>query len=108
MSSDQVTDFISRWTSATTSERANGQPFLSELCDVLDVPRPHATQDDGYCFEFPVAQHHPDGSATTGRIDLYKRAAFVLESKQFQARKALSAIGMAKHPDDHEIAISET
>jgi hypothetical protein len=36
-------------------------------------------------------EHHPDGSATKGRIDLYKRACFALESKQFQAAKAAAS-----------------
>lgn len=88
MQSDPVQAFISRWASATPSERANSQLFLSELCDVLGVPHPDATAANGYSFEFDVTQHHPDGSATPGRIDLYKRGCFVLESKQFQAAKA--------------------
>jgi hypothetical protein len=36
-------------------------------------------------------EHHPDGSTTKGRIDLYKRQCFVLESKQFQAAKAVAS-----------------
>jgi hypothetical protein len=81
--------FIARWTAASSCERANSQLFLSELCDVLGVPRPEATPGNGYCFEFEVTQHHPDGSATTGRIDLHKRGCFVLESKQFEAARAV-------------------
>ncbi|HEY5914152.1 MAG TPA: DNA methyltransferase, partial [Verrucomicrobiae bacterium] len=91
MSCQPVNDFISRWSKATPSERANSQLFLSELCDILGVPHPEATADRGYCFEFEVTQHHPDGSSTPGRIDLYKRGCFVLESKQFQAVKAAAS-----------------
>jgi hypothetical protein len=47
----------------------------------------------GYAFEYDVTEHHPDGSTTKGRIDLYKRACFALESKQFQAAKAASRQG---------------
>ena len=59
-----------------------------ELCDLLDVPHPDPHPANGYFFEFPVVEHHADGTASTGRIDLYKRACFVLESKQFQEAKA--------------------
>ena len=56
--------------------------FLSELCDVLGVPRPDpasaVTEQNDYVFERLVRR--TDG--TTGRIDLYRRDAFVLEAKQ--------------------------
>lgn len=84
----EVQDFISHWSAASPSERANSQPFLIELCDLLDVPRPDPHPDNGYFFEFPVVEHHPDGTTSNGRIDLYRRAHFVLESKQFQEAKA--------------------
>ena len=32
--------FIDRWKNSGAAERANYQLFLSELCDVLGVPRP--------------------------------------------------------------------
>src|SRR5205823_11627694 len=91
MSTNAATLFIIRWSNASPSERANSQPFLSELCDLLDVPRLSPALDQGYSFEFDVTQHHPDGTATRGRIDLYKRGCFVLESKQFQAAKAAAS-----------------
>ena len=84
----EVQDFISHWSAASASERANSQPFLLELCDLLDVPRPDPQPDKGYFFEFPIVEQHPDGTTSNGRIDLYRRAHFVLESKQFQERKA--------------------
>jgi hypothetical protein len=88
MSVEVANAFISRWSKASPSERANSQLFLSELCDLLGVAHPDPTRDSGYGFEYEVPQHHPDGSSTRGRIDLYKRGCFVLESKQFQAAKA--------------------
>ena len=91
MTSEPINEFISRWSKATPSERANSQLFLSELCDLLGLPHPDATRDLGYAFEFPVTQHHPDGSMTPGRIDLYRRGCFVLESKQFQAAQAAAS-----------------
>jgi hypothetical protein len=78
--------FIDRWKNSGAAERANYQLFLSELCDVLGVPRPDPTTPDdaenAYVFERSVTFHYPDGSTSTGRIDLYKRGCFVLEAKQ--------------------------
>jgi hypothetical protein len=87
MSVDAANAFISRWSQASPSERANSQLFLSELCDLLGVAHPEPAPDNGYAFEFQVTQHHPDGTSSKGLIDLYKRGCFVLESKQFQAKK---------------------
>ncbi len=91
MSSEGAKAFIARWAAASASERANSQPFLCELCDILGVARPEPTRETGYAFEYDVIEHHPDGSTTKGRIDLYKRECFVLESKQFQAAKAAAS-----------------
>jgi hypothetical protein len=78
--------FIERWAKSGAAERANFPHFLVELCDILGVPRPDpATPDasrNAYVFERAVPLHHPDGSTSTGRIDLYKRDCFVLEAKQ--------------------------
>ena len=77
--------FIHRWQTSAAAERANFALFLSELCDFLAVPRPEPTTDDhrldAYVFERAVTLRHPNGSTTTGFIDLYKRGAFVLEAK---------------------------
>ena len=87
----EVQDFISHWSAASASERANSQPFLLELCDLLEVPRPDPQPGKGYFFEFPIVEQHPDGTTSNGRIDLYKRTCFVLESKQFQEAKAAAS-----------------
>ena len=83
MSSEGTKAFIARWAAASASERANSQPFLCGLCDILGVALPEPTREAGYAFEYDVIERHPDGSTTKGRIDLYKRECFVLESKQF-------------------------
>ena len=50
----------------------------------------------GCVFEYDVTEHHPDGSTTKGRIDLYKRECFVLESRQFRtAKPAASQLELA-------------
>ena len=60
--------------------------FLSELCDVLDVPRPQPasaiSETNDYVFERVVREAGRDGAASNKRIDLYKRDCFILEAKQ--------------------------
>ena len=82
-----VEAFIARWQGREGGqERANYALFLSELCDVLGVPRPDpasATHEmNDYVFERSVREKAMDGSLSLGRIDLYKRGCFVLEAKQ--------------------------
>ncbi|MDD3610094.1 MAG: class I SAM-dependent DNA methyltransferase [Halothiobacillaceae bacterium] len=78
--------FIERWQAANGSERANYQLFLTELCELLGLPRPEPasddTRDNAYVFERRVDIHNADGSVTRGFIDLYRRGSFVLEAKQ--------------------------
>jgi hypothetical protein len=59
MPSREIEDFISRWSAASPSERANAQLFLVELCDLLGVLRPDPKPGSGYAFEFPVRQPPP-------------------------------------------------
>lgn len=91
--------FIERWKSSGAAERANCQPFLSELCDVMGVGRPDpASPDDAgnaYVFERAVTFRHGDGSTSAGRIDLYKRGCFVLEAKQGVDRRDRTDEGLA-------------
>ncbi|MCP5239788.1 MAG: class I SAM-dependent DNA methyltransferase [Zoogloeaceae bacterium] len=78
--------FIARWEGAGGSERANYQLFLTELTALLDLPTPEPagsdTRDNGYVFERRVDIRQPDGSVSSGYIDLYRRGAFVCEAKQ--------------------------
>ena len=79
-----IETFITRWDGTAMAERANAQPFLSELCDMLSVPRPDPAQGGigPYRFERNVIHHEADVTTTTRRIDLYRRACFVCEAKQ--------------------------
>lgn len=83
---NQFVAFVDRWNKSGAAERANYQLFLSELCDLLEVPRPDpATPDSSlntYVFERAVVFRYGDGTSSNGRIDLYKRGSFVLEAKQ--------------------------
>ncbi len=76
--------FISHWQKAEANERANSQSFLIGLTRLLGVPQPSHNHADGYSFEYPVKV---PGGTSTNFLDLYRRAHFVLESKQFTAQK---------------------
>lgn len=76
--------FIDHWQKAEANERANSQSFLIGLAHILGVPAPSNSHASGYSFEFPVKV---PGAESTNFIDLYRRAHFVLESKQFAARR---------------------
>lgn len=43
---DAIESFITRWENSGAAERANYQMFLSELCDVIGIPRPDPTLPD--------------------------------------------------------------
>ncbi|MAT72077.1 MAG: SAM-dependent methyltransferase [Planctomycetaceae bacterium] len=81
-----VADFLARWGPSGGAERANYQLFLAELCDLLGVPRPEPTVPDeaanAYVFEKAVTFDNGDGTKSHGWIDLYRRGAFVCETKQ--------------------------
>jgi hypothetical protein len=82
-----IEPFIARWQGREGwQERANYGLFLSELRDVLAVPRPDpaaaTTAENDYVLERAVKEILLDGAVTTRRIDLYKRGCFVLEAKQ--------------------------
>ncbi|UVF20827.1 class I SAM-dependent DNA methyltransferase [Microvirga terrae] len=87
ISSHAVDAFIARWTACEGgAERANYQMFLSELCDVIGVPRPEpsgqARERNDYVFERAVRPRDSDATAAPKRIDLYRKNAFILEAKQ--------------------------
>ena len=82
---DAVEDFITRWRGVAASELSTSQSFLIDLCRLLGVDVPHATPEQDYMFERPITFAHGDGSTSSGRIDLYRRGAFVLESKKIRA-----------------------
>jgi hypothetical protein len=86
MTRDPLQTFIDRWSPSGGAEHANYQLFLGELCAALGVPPPDPTLPDddrnSYVFERQVIFQNPDGTRSYGRIDLYKRGCFVLETKQ--------------------------
>lgn len=102
---EKIEAFIERWRRSGGAERANYQMFLTELTELLGVERPapaeESNRQNDYVFERSVAFKHPDGSQTTGFIDLYKRDGFVLEAKQSGKRTARPDAGqLALLPED--------
>ncbi|HET8996362.1 MAG TPA: type IIL restriction-modification enzyme MmeI, partial [Acetobacteraceae bacterium] len=94
--------FISRWQGREGGqERANYGMFLSELCAAIGVPAPDpaaaTTSENDYVLERAVKLRGPDGTASNGRIDLYKRGCFVLEAKQSRETR-----GKPKFVETHE------
>lgn len=78
--------FIARWRVSEGAERAAYAQFLHEFCLMIGVepPRPPTSDVEAvdYRYEYPVRIPDAEGGHSTGRIDLYKRGAFVLEAKQ--------------------------
>ena len=82
---DTIADrFIARWNATERAERANYVSFLNELCDLLEVERPHAVSGGlgDYRFERSVTHYDDDARESTRRIDLYRSGCFILEAKQ--------------------------
>ena len=80
---DRLIDDVSR---SGGAEMANAQPFVMRLTDALGLPQPDFASEENarndYVFERRVDFKHPDGSTSPGRIDCYRRGAFILEAKQ--------------------------
>ncbi|WP_246289621.1 type IIL restriction-modification enzyme MmeI [Hymenobacter terrestris] len=100
-------DFAARWRHSGGAERANYGLFLQDLCDLLGVPRPDPTTDqpahDQYVLERAVTFN--DGAKkSTGRIDLYKRGCFILETKQ--GTDSADALQKAQQADRAELGLA--
>lgn len=82
---DSSESFIAKWKGVTASELSTAQSFVADLCRLLGVDIPHPDAEQKYMFERPITFVHGDGSTSAGRIDLYRRGAFVLEAKRLRA-----------------------
>ena len=90
-----IDTFIDKWSQGRGgAERANYQMFLAEFCQAIGVPSPDPASDDtatnDYVFERGVKRRDAEALASTLRIDLYKRGAFILEAKQSPERLRLA------------------
>lgn len=83
---DKIEEFIAAWRDTGGSELANTQSFVNGLCDLIGVPTPDGSKaidtENDYVFERRVFAHNGDGTTSFGRIDCYRRGAFILEAKQ--------------------------
>ncbi len=78
---------------------------MIEQCDLLGVPRPHATAEQACRFERPFTSRHGDRSSSAGRIDCYRRSAFVLDSKKLSAgTRASGGAALGAAPGLHAAA----
>lgn len=81
-----VEQIIAKWTPSGGSELGSSQSFIMELCALIGVEHPASPRsklkDNTYLFEKAVTLTDKNGKKTQGRIDLYKRGAFIWESKQ--------------------------
>ena len=91
MSAEKVEAFITRWSPTGGGERSNCHMFLTEFCELIEVPGPEPAVEDesqnAYVFERRVPARHLDRRDTFNYIDLYKRGCFVLEAKQSAKRQ---------------------
>ena len=98
-----VKRFIAQWRDTGGSELANTQSFINGLCQLIGVEPPHGSRTDDsqndYVFERRVFQDNGDGSVSFGRVDCYKRGAFILEAKQgSEADRAAAMISNMRSP----------
>jgi len=75
---ERLAAFRKNWIGKVGNELQLAQSFLNDLCDALGTSKPTdgSYLEETYQFEKPVG-----GGGDRGRIDLYKRAHFVLEAK---------------------------
>ena len=80
----QIDSFITKWSASSAAERANKDLFLLDLCEVLQVEKPHPTTDDvesnTYTFERDAVLVHEGQKTSVGKMDLYKEDHFILEA----------------------------
>ncbi len=95
--------FVTRWRGSTASELSTAQSFTIELCELLGVPRPHATAEQDYMFERPLTLMHGDGTSSARRIDCYRRGCFVLESKKLDPGAQAATTGRTRKSFDNAL-----
>ncbi|MGV3616276.1 MAG: DNA methyltransferase [Fimbriimonas sp.] len=95
-------EFIAKWGPTGGSESANYIPFLEELCDLLEVPRPDPSfpedERNTYVFQKRVKIPNGDGTESDGILDLYRRNRFVCETKQGVAQAEADAFTLGAAP----------
>ena len=78
-----IDDFVARWKASGVPDRGVPRQFLTELCDVLDLPpqesaRP-VSEDNNYSFDRGV-YISCNACHESRRLDLYKKGCFLVSS----------------------------
>lgn len=98
-----VERFIAEWRDTGGSELANTQSFINGLCRLIGVEPPRGSRTDDaqndYVFERRVFQDNDNDTISSGRIDCYKRGAFMLEVKQGSEADRAAAERGENNPD---------
>ena len=94
--------FITRWQHSSGSERANYQLFVTDLCELLDVPKPGSeaeiirTMKESFCECAPIGDKQ--ATAPPVRVTMPDGEELLLGDERFQATEVLfsSSNGMTK------------
>ena len=72
--------FVERWERVTLSERSSYQQHFLDLCDMLDEPKPAASDDEGTSYTFEKRVEKTGGG--TGFADVWRQGRFAIEYKK--------------------------
>lgn len=72
--------FVGRWERVTLSERSSYQQHFLDLCDMLDEPKPAASDEEGNSYTFEKRVEKTGGG--TGFADVWRRGRFAIEYKR--------------------------
>ncbi len=67
---------VERWERVTLSERSSYQQHFLDLCDMLDDPKPAASDDEGTSYTFEKRVEKTGGG--TGFADVWRRGRFAI------------------------------
>ncbi len=72
-------EFAAKWSKVATTERATAQSHFNDLCELLDVPKPHDVDPLGEWYAFERGASKTSGG--DGWADVWKRGHFGWEYK---------------------------
>lgn len=97
-----IAEFIDKWWGTPGGqEKSNFPPFITDLCQLLDVDPP-GQSEKGKLGAYEYEGSVPGGSLRsldgTGSIDLYKRAHFIMEAKQSYLKPEQTPLDLGEPP----------
>lgn len=103
MDEQPIGAFITRWCKWGGAERANHQLFRHELCDVLQVPQPEPTVEDGsrnaYVFERSVLFDNWTGPTPRGALTCTNAVALCWNRNRVSSRRRKRLVPSAKQQE---------